>query len=340
MGILDWFMNRPAQFAPDLLPGDIVAKAIDKAVTLTNPRLKLLPDYQERLISPAKACVNYLRDSMLALPPPVPISAANWLHEPVLRVFFAGAPDLSAALGHSRNLRTFFEKYPDLEQAFVILGMTYNERHVNALSLQGDAARQDAGQTVIDFSVPRVRICGHTEEEVRRLLGAQSFEYLVAQAMTEISEIRSERLELEDSRTLIRARLRLLQQQGPGLGSLFESGPESTEQRKLESQLLENERQMEEFGSSQEVLEHELGCLCRVLEQPEHYIRFEKTRLKLSTLNVVLDESSTDVALDVVFTMAILSGTPKVHRAFIVGRLGRSELPQRKLDIANAERFL
>ncbi len=340
MGILDWFKSRPAQVDPDPVSDEIVSKAVEKAVSLTNPRLKLLRSYDERLAVPVKGCVSYLREKMLALPAAIQVCDENWTTEPVLRAFFASAQEIPIALGHSRNVRTFFEKYPELDHAYFILGLTYNERHICGLSLQGDSVQQGDTQTVVDFSVPRTRICGHTEEEVRRLLAAQSFEYLVAQAMVEIAETRSERLELEDSRNLIRARLRLLRQQGPGLGSVFDAAPASTEQLKLEARLLENERQMEELGSSQSVLENELECLCKVLEDPERYIRFERTQLRLTTLNVVVDENSTDVASDVTFTMAILSGVPKERRAFVIGRLARSELPEVKLNIANAERFL
>ncbi len=340
MGLLDWFKNRSEQFSSDEPSEEILAKAVEKAVTLTNPRLKLVDDYLQRLRGPVSRSVDYLRTKLADLPPEIDISLANWATEPALRAFFARPEDLSGALGRSRNLRTFFAKYPELDHAHIILGMTFNERKIQGLSLRGDITRQDSTQTVIDFSVPRTRICGHTDREVRQLLGAQSFEYLVAQAMTDISEVRSERMELEDSRNLIRARLRLLQQQGPGLGSVFEAGPESAEQMKLESALIENERQLDELGSSQETLESELGALCKVLEDPERYFRLERTRLRLSTLNVVLDESSSDVALDVEFTMAVLSGIPKVKRAFVLGRMRRSELPALKLDIANAERFL
>jgi len=340
MGLLDWFKNRSEQFSSDAPDEVRLTKAIEKAVTLTNPRMKLVDDYLEKLRGPAGRSVDYLRTKLADLPPEIDISATNWATEPALRAFFARPEDLSGALGHSRNLRTFFGKYPEVDQAHIILGMTCNERKVQGLSLRGDVVRQNATQTIVDFSVPRTRICGHTDQEVRRLLGAQSFEYLVAQAMIEISGARSERMELEDSRNLIRARLRLMQQQGPGLGSVFEAGPESAEQVKLESALLENERQLDELGTSQETLEGELDALCKVLDDPERYLRFERTRLRLSTLNAVLDESSSDVASDVEFTMAILSGAPKVRRAFVLGRMKRSELPALKLDIANAERFL
>ena len=77
-------------------------------------------------------------------------------------------------------------------------------------------------QKVIGFSDCQVRICGKEEAEVRRLLATQAFEYLVAQALSEIGEERSERRELSENQALIRSRLRLLQQQGRVWGLFLE----------------------------------------------------------------------------------------------------------------------
>lgn len=339
MGIFDWFKSKPAQFDPEVLSDDIVARAIDKAITLTDPRLKLLDSCEKTLRGPVKKCIAYLSDAISALPPPLTVSEANWASEPVLRAFFANASSLTTVLGRSRNLQTFFDKHADAGQAFIILETTYNERNIRALSLQGDVVPQDITQAVADFSVPRVRICGHTDSEILRLLGTQSFEYLVAQAMTKISEAKEDRRGLEDSRHRIRARLRLLQQQGPGWGSSLDTGPDCVEQRQLETQLLENERQMEEH-STRPFLEYELECLRDVLENLEDYFKFETKRLRLSTLNVILDKNSTDVASDIAFPRVILSGVPQAQCAFVTACLMRSEMPKIKLDIANAERFL
>jgi len=341
MGILDWFKNRPSQSDSDRLSDEMTLRAVDKAVTLTNPRLKLVRSYQERLVPAVEISVRYLRGKMLELPSAIRISEANWASEPVLRAFFASASEIPAAFGRSRNLRTLFDKFPELDEACLVLGMTYNEQQVYGMSLRGDIVQRDIAQTVVDFSVPRTRICGHTDAEVRHLLGTQSFEYLVAQAMIEIGEARSERQELAETRALIRSRLRLLQQQGPGLGSVFDVAPAVTdEQQKLEAQLLENERQMEEMGGPQSALEEELDCLREVLEHPECYIRFERNKLRLSTLNVVLDDTSTDVSSDVVFSLVNLDGVPKVRRAFILGCLARSDLPVARMNFEDAARYL
>ncbi|MDR2111620.1 MAG: hypothetical protein LBQ62_00710 [Candidatus Accumulibacter sp.] len=322
------------------MPDEVVAMAIDRAIALTNPRLKFLDSREKTLRRPVEKCVTYLRDAISALPPPIPVSEAGWASDPALRAFFAKAADLSAALGRSGDLRSFFDKHADAGQAFIVLGASYHERPDRAPSLQGDAAPRDIARTVVDFSVPSARLCGHTDSELRRLLLIQSFEYMAAQAMTEISKAREGRRELEDSHNLIRARLRLHQPPGSGLGNLFDVGPESAEQRRLENQLLENERQMEERGSAREVLEHELECLRQALENPENHLGFEHRKIRLSTLNVLLDEGSVEAAADVAFTMLNLSGVPRAQYAFVIGCLERRDMPQVKLNLADAERFL
>lgn len=341
MGILDWFKNRPAQFDPDNISDVMVLQAIEKAITLTNPRLKIVRSYQGRLAPSVKKSVGYLRELVLNLNSTIRVSEANWSFDPALRAFFVAPTDIPRAIGRSNNLRILFEKYPGLDEACFILGMTYNEQRMQRMSLQGDIVQRDVEQTFIGFSEHQVRICGHEGMEVRRLLGAQMYEYLVAQALSEIGEDRTERRELEDNRALIRARLRLFQQQGPGLGSVFGLPPsDSDEQLKLETQLLGNERQLEALGSPQSSLDKELECLREVLEHPERYIQIEQKQLRLSTMNVVLDDASTDVASDIGFSLVQLRGIPEMRKAFVLATYSREEMPEDRIDFEDAERYL
>jgi hypothetical protein len=341
MGILDWFKNRPSPFDADRRSTENCLRAIDKAVSLANPRLKLLSSYQERLAPAVETTIGYLRTLMLALPPPVEVAAARWSGEPMLRAFFGAAPDIPVILGRSQNLRTLFDKYPGLDASTFVLAATMSERSVVNLSLQGDAVQRDRAQTAIVFSDHQARICGHEDMEVRHLLATQAYEYLVAQALVEIGADRSERRELEDNRALIRARLRLLQQQGPGLGSLFAPAPTgSGEQSKLAAQLLENERELEAMGNTQTVLDAELDVLRGVLEHPERYVRIEAKQLRLSTMNIVVDAGSGDACAEVRFSLAELLGEPLLQRAFVLARVARSELPAVKMNFDEAARYL
>lgn len=341
MGLLDWFKNRPSQFDPESPSDAMTLRAIDKAVTLSNPRLKLVHAYQERLAPAVEITLSYLREMVLALPPAIPVAVANWAADPVLRAFFAAAADIPGALARSPNLRTLFDKYPALDEAYFILVMRYSEQQMLGMSLQGETIQREVAQTVVGFSDHQARICGHQAAEVGRLLGTQGYEYLVAQALSAMGEDRSERQELEDMRALIRARLRLLQQQGPGLGSVFGAAPSSSGERlKLEAELLENERQIDALGSHQEALEADLETLRDVLEHPQRYIAVEQRRVRLSTMNVVVGQAGTDVASDIAFALAKLSGVPQLQPAFVLARCLRSELPAARMNFADALRYL
>ncbi len=341
MGILDWFINRPSQFDPDRLSDELTLRCMDKAVSLTNPRLKFVDGYHERLMPAVQTSILHVRTIIHSLPPAIVVSSSRWSSAADLRAFFAAPSEIPLALGRSSNLRTLLDKYPDLDQAHFVLGMAYSEQKAFGMALQGEVIQREVLQTLVSFSNHQARICGHSDAEVRRLLGTQCFEYLVAQALSEIGAERSERKELETNRALIRSRLRLFQQHGPGLGTMFAAAPaEPAEQATLESQLLDNERQLEALGSPQSSLEKELECLCEVLQHPERYVCIAAKKLRLSTMNVVINEDEGGASAEVSFSPANLQGVPPVQQAFVLAIFSRDQLPSARAGLEAAERYL
>jgi hypothetical protein len=198
-------------------------------------------------------------------------------------------------------------------------------------------------QTSVSFSDHRAHVCGRDESRLRRAVGAQAFEYLLAQALAEIGEERVERQELEANRSLLRARLRLLRQQGPGLGSLYGNSPPaaSSEQARLEAELLDNEKQLAAIGGNESVLEMELDSLREVLENPQRYLRAETRHLRLTPMNIVVDGESSEAVVDLDVHLAELSGAAPVRRAVVVARVGREQMAQAPtMNLADAARYL
>lgn len=342
MGILDWFKNRPGQYDPDRVSDELVDWALNKAIALTNPRLRLLADYRSRLQPAVETTIEFLRAQISVMPAVHSLSSNAWSSDPALRAFFVAPADIPAVLGGSNNLCTLFAKFPELDAAYLILGMAIKERRTFGMALHGDVVQRDVAQTSVSFSDHRARLCGRDERRLRRIVGVEVFEYLVAHALSEIGEERNERRELQENRSLIRARLRLLQQHGPGLGSMFGSAPAAhSEQARLDAELLDNERQLEALGDGEAALESELETLKSVLGAPQRHLRFAAQSLRLDTLNVVLDDTSTEPATKVDFALAELNGTPPVRRAFVLARVARSELPPPPtIDFDNAARYL
>lgn len=341
MGILDWFKNRPSHFESYGLSMVMLRQAVELAVSITNPRLKLLNTYQEQLMPAVAESISFIREYVLALPPAALVSASRWSSDSTLKAFFAAPTDIGATIGRSSNLRTLFDKYPTLDEAYFVLVMAMTEQRSYGVSMQNNLLQRDSAQTILGFSDHQARICGCEEGEVRRLLGTQAFEYLVSQALSAISEERDERRELEDRRSLIRARLRLLRQQGPGFGSLFGSAPSSSvEQLELEAELSENELALEALGSRGDNLEDDLEILRAVLIQPDRYLQLFERHLRLNTLNVVVDDESTDVAANIDVFEGRLNGEPKLDRVFLLGRYRRAEMSPIRINFDEAVRYL
>jgi len=105
MGILDWFKNRAGQFDTDRVSDEMVQWAVGKAVALTNPQLKLLPNYHKRLAPSVEATIRFLQGLVKLLPAVRHMSAEAWSADPALRAFFVSPTDLKGVLAHADNLR-------------------------------------------------------------------------------------------------------------------------------------------------------------------------------------------------------------------------------------------
>jgi len=342
MGILDWFRNQAGHFDTDRVSEEMVQWAVDKAVTLTNPRLKLLPNCHKRLAPSVETTIRFLQGLVKLLPAIRRMSTETWSADPALRAFFVSPSDMKGVLARADNLRALFEKFPELDEAYLVLGMAFAEQRVFGLGLQGDMIQRDVAQVTVNFSDHKTRLCGPNEPDLRRAIGVEIFEYLISRALSEIGAERSERQELQASRSLIRARLRLLQQHGPGLGSMLGEAPaEASQQARLEAELLDNERQLEAIGGGEAVLEGELETLKGVLDKPQDYLSIEQRHLRISSMNVVLDETSTESGSEVDFAVIELKGPLPAHRAFILARVGRADLPPaQSMNYYDAMRYL
>lgn len=114
-----------------------------------------------------------------------------------------------------------------------------------------------------------------------------------------------------------------------------------SEQARLAAELVENEKQLEAMGGGDSILETELECLMAVLNNPQGHLRFEPRRLRLDTMNMVLDDNATDQDARVDFSVAELNGTPPLTRAFVLARVARTELPPPKtINFGDAARLL
>jgi hypothetical protein len=342
MSILDWFRSGSDTFDPDRISDETVRLAVGKAIALTNPRLKLVYNYEKRLSPSAATTIGFMKQLVKYFPPARPLSPGSWSSDPAMKAFFVAPADLQTLLSRADDLRALFSASPNLQAAYLILGMAYRQERVFGMALQGDIVVRDVAQRMVNFSDHKTRFCAEDEMRLRRVVGVEVFEHLVSRALSDIGAERNERAELQTARSLIRARLRLLSMHGPGLGSMLGEAPaKACEQAALEVELLENERQLEALETTESSLESEFETLKTVLDNPQDYLSIEPVHLCLSPLNLVLDDGNSETAAGIDFAVITLKRAKPLSRAFIVARVERSDMPPpQKMDLQEASRYL
>lgn len=342
MGIFDFWRNRDHQLDDERVSEDLIREATDLIVKIANPRLNLVRRYRVRLAPAVESSIVFLREMNGLLPPPHEATAAGWSADPCIHVFFARPDDIVRAFSRSNDVRSFFDRAPQQQEAYTLLGMAMTEQKVLGMEIQGEVIHRDVPQTTVSFSDYKMRVCGATEQELRRILGRRLFEQFGLQALARIEAVQSRRRELEDKRALLKARLRLLQSQGAGLDAVFGNGAteEDEKLRTVEDQLDENERQLAEYGAGADALENELECVVDVLANARQGLVVTPRHLRLTSMNVIVEGKSSEPFQEVDFHVAEIAGDPPLTRAFTLVRFPRADLLPSDFLMREAERYL
>jgi hypothetical protein len=325
MGLLaKWLGQEAAGAAQDaLLAADITERLLD-----LNPQLRLVKGHAQRLGPAIGTALGYVNGIIAAVPPPREASAAAWAHDPYIHAFFTAPEDIARSLSRSADLRAFFDQHPDAQQAFAVLGMALTEKHILGVALEGETMRRDVVQLTVSFSDHQVRVCGRTDQELRRDLVRRLVDQLGLDALSRIAAGKSRRELLEEEKALLKVRVTMLERQGVGLRAVMghEAGPGADELAQLRERLAENARNLGALGIRSEALERELGQLCAVLQAPAAYIFTETRQYRLDRMNVALDPGSSAAGPELAVQLARIPTTPPQLRAFALVRFARADL--------------
>jgi hypothetical protein len=304
-----------------------VHEAVARILALS-PQLQMIRRPEARLAPAVTTAIRYLDGLIAGAPAPREASAAAWASDPYIHAFFAAAADVAPAMSSSADLRAFFEQYPDLPEAYGVLGMAMTEKHILGVALEGETLRRDVVQQTVSFSDHQVRVCGRSEAELREELVRRLVDQLGLEGLARFSADQSRREVLEQERALLRTRLQLLERQGVGVrGVLGDEPPAGLEElARLREQIDDNGRGLEHLGIRSESLERELGHLCEVLSNPGAHIYVEARRFRLNRMNVVLPESSSETGAEIRLQVGRLPTNPPRMRAFTLVRFRRAEL--------------
>lgn len=338
MGISKW-LRRNGNASTDPHDAEQVREAVERVVTL-NPRLEMTQRCRERLAPAIAVSLRYATDLVASLPEPRDAGARDWVSDFYLRAFFAKPEEMAMRVSRSEDLRAFFEQNADSQHAYALLGMAMYERHVLGVALEGEVLRRDVAQTTICFDDHRVRICGLTESNLRREIVQRVMDQLALAGLAKLA--RDRRDTLEHGRTLLKARMLLLQREGTGLRSACGGGAPVAQEElaQLQAKIEENSQRLSELRIPTDTLERQLDGVCEVLTEPNKHVYLTKKRIRLDRMNVVQSSDSMRAAEELEIHVAHIPSSQPQVRAIALIRFARAELLPGRLLLDEAMREL
>jgi len=315
--------------------------AVDLVVETIDPRLRLVPGYQEKLGAAVRRTVVYMRSLVPEPPPPFELSKKAWAADPRVNAFFAAAADVPIVLGRSKELRSYFDDPANAgaKEAIALLAMEMREQNVLGVALEGELLKRDVAQTTVSFSDHRVVMPAATHADMRFELGWRILRGLIQIALKRIEAIQARQRNLEESKAQLATRLRLLRGRKSGLESLAEDpDAHQSEIKALERQLEQAAADLSEAKASLVTLGGYIEQVNAVLANPDQHLKLERIRLRVNRMGIKVPEDSPEPASDL--TLARITVGPEFTRVVAAVRCPRDEMPPKQDLLAEAARYL
>ena len=334
MGLLDRLFGRRSDDGSD----ELLTRALDRTVEVVEPRLALASDWRARLTPGVEAAVDFARSTASELQDFHEAAPAAWNADPLVRAMFATADDVRTSLGRSDELRGFLGQTDAGSDCYAVLGADFATRRVLGAALEGDQVRHDAALTQAHFGAHRIRIVADSPEPLRRAVGVRVFNELLLAATRRLAEADQQRKDLDVTRALLQARLRMLERGESALepsGATGESGDVALERADVERQLAAMTGAMENLGAGVQGIDRKLDIVRDTLLVATQSVRVERRTLRLDAMNNVIDEAQGGAPIEF-----LLITTREFTRAYVPIHIRKSDVPQGGLRFADAERVL
>lgn len=342
MGLFDSLFDR-MRGRSDTAFEPVLKEALDRAVEVVDPRLKLLPRYAVRLRPALLACIEHLRAVLGGIGTVHEASADAWSADPLVRAIFPRPTDVAAIVSRSREVQKFFRTNAAASEVYAVVGMAIEDKRVLAPSLQEGVIRQDVMRTQVSFSDHRVVLVGPDLDALRRVIGRAMFNQLLLNTVEQLGAQEKQRKDLGMARAMLQARLRMLKGHDTTIAAAFgESAPAdpAVEINELEQQLARTSGAIGDLGGGTDALDKELEMLANLLTHTADALHISQRKLRIDQFNTVLDAQATEPGSEIEFSVLRIASDPPRTRAAVFIRFDRANLGRGGLAIDEVARTL
>jgi len=319
-------------------PAELIARATERVVDGTDPRLRARPGYRKTLRPAVTHAVDHVMALVDGLPAVLELNPQYYGTDPELTAFFASVEHLGEVLERDATLKQWRRsREGELSgQVVMLLLMTLTERKVLGFGLEGDVLRGDVVQTLVGFGEHQLVDPNAAEDETRRLLKRRAFDHLLALALGRMASATAERGNLEREGALLRRKQKALA--AGNWGFFDESGNDMpADPQTLQSRLEEIESQLSAPRSGNGLLNANLDIVMDVLTHAEDNLWSASLSLIVDRMGVKQTQATALAPEINVTTLQDSAGRSLIARLV---RIDRNALPAERDLLREAERYL
>jgi hypothetical protein len=260
-----------------------VIDAIERVAEKTDPWLRSVSDYTYKLRQAVIISLEHVEGLVNRLPPPISITIDSKESCSEIAVFFANRGEMLTTFRNDRELAGYLRGHePASKQITALLMMEKSEKTIYGAELSGNVVARDVPQTSVTFQNQRFLEPAESEKETRRRLENRAFDHLLKLAQRQITTAKSTRKDFERRRTLLQAKLTVLQRENEDLAEAeLEAMPNVAE---ILEQLRQVDAQLKELGGEDKMLNVYLDIAIKILSHPEEHLWGTKQ-------HIILDQS-------------------------------------------------
>lgn len=310
--------------------------AIERVVDEINPRIRALGGYRKKLRPCVARTLTYCSELAEQVPGAVEVSSRSWSKEPTVKAFFSGIEDLRRVVSDNKVIRDYFEQHSHAEQCYAMLSMEKRERTVLGMEMHGELLKRDVKQTTVSFTDHRIVKPSPSETELRKNLKERAFEVLIGYALERITELLAARHSLEEQRRLLEMQVRVAHLKNKSLETLIGEGSGTIDIHALRAREVQTGQELEQARARLTTLDDYIERIAEVLGDPQAHLRLDPISMKLSSMNIKLDEQSPESGQSLEFLEASLGKDLK--RILLIARFPREDLLPTEDFLANTSR--
>lgn len=268
--------------------------AMEAVLDGTDPRLRLLPNYQQTLRPATLTAITHVRNIAAQLGAPTELSRAGFAADPRIHTLFCSADSLLELINRDANVRAFVAESAPASQPHIhaVLIARRSSKQTLGMKLMGEVLANDVPQTVLNFSDHKLVGVSGSADETLSLVKRSAFRQLIHYALGALTAAKTHRSDRDAD--ILKERMNTLASMHSGNEHPFWPTLCCKGNGESAHRLNEIDHQLTECTSSPCTLDDYLAIVVGVLSHPECYLSPGRYTAVVDRMGIILDKEEAD----------------------------------------------